>query len=171
MEVRYRFKQLLMALRARPFNSVESEFVQRILNEKQAELFFALPLYEQHHAYKVCRMLWDNGYQADTALLQAALLHDLGKRDPISGKYISLWDKILVVALKKIGGKPLLLKVAKPDPRSWLYVFWLQIWHEQRSAELAAAAGSLPRVVALIAGSVPANDPDFVALKWADDAN
>jgi hypothetical protein len=171
MDVRYRCKQLLMALRARPFNQAEFEFVHQILNEKQAALFFALPLYEQHHAYRVCRMLWEEGHQTDTALLQAALLHDLGKRDPLSGRYISLWDKILVVALKKIGGKPLLYKVAKPDPSSWLYVFWLQTRHEQRSAELAEAVGSLPRVVALIAGCVPANDPAFVALKGADDAN
>jgi hypothetical protein len=169
-KIPYRFQQLYMALRASPLTSSECEEVRKKLTPPQAALYFGLPVYEQRHALRVCRTLQSAGH-TDPELLQAALLHDIGKRDPESGRTITIWGKTVNIVLRTIGGNKLVARVARPDPRRWRYVFWLQLRHEQRGMELAEAAGSSPKVVALVGGQVPPGDPFFTALKWADDQN
>ncbi len=164
----YRVRQLTLSLKAAPLINTEIEFVKGLLTPEQAELYFALALYEQRHALRVCRTLQEAGYGADRELLQAALLHDLGKHDPQTGRNVPLWGKAANVVLTKIGGSKLVTRLASPASASWRYVFWLQSNHEQRGATLAQAVGCSERVVALIVGR---DDPAVNILRWADDQN
>ncbi len=167
----YRAKQLALSLRATPLVVAEEYYVNSLLNEKQASLFFSLPLYEQRHALRVCRTLCAAGHGGNLPLLRAALLHDLGKADPENGRSVTLWGKTANVAIAKIGGKAIVERLATNNPSSWRYVFWLQTHHEQRGHELARAAGSESRVLELLSYHRAEEDPSAKALKWADDLN
>jgi hypothetical protein len=170
----YRIRQLSNSLSAKSLNQAEKDFVRAILTSKQVLLFFSLAVYEQRHALGVCQTLCAGGHGTDRELLQAALLHDLGKFDPETGRYVPVWGKIVNVLLAMLKAKLLLRKLAKPAPHSWRYVFWLQLNHEERGAKLALKAGGSKRVVALI-GNPKAlcrkGDYAAIALKWADDLN
>lgn len=169
-----RSRQLLRSWRALPLTATEKAQIQQILLPGQADFFWQLPLYEQRHALNVCNTLIGAGYNEDNELLQAALLHDLGKRDPQTGRTIPLWGKVANVALTKIFGRQVITRLAAEQPASWRYVFWLQLTHEKRSAKLAQSAGSSKRVIALVGNCktlTQTNDPAARALKWADDLN
>lgn len=169
-----RSRQLARSLKAQPLTQAEQTEIRAILLPGQAELFFGLPKYEQRHALNVCRTLQKAGYAADSELLQAALLHDIGKRDPHTGRTIPVWGKVANVALSKVFGRQIISRLAKEQPSSWRYIFWLQLTHEKRSAKLTQAAGSSKRVVALVGGCQSlerTGDPAWQALKWADDLN
>ncbi len=158
-----------MALRSRPLDGSEADLVRGILaTSALADLFFGLATYEQRHALRVCRTLLEGGYGDDTDLLQAALLHDLGKRDPHTGRSVTLWGKVANVVLVKTGGRKLVQKVASPNPASWRYIFWLQLNHEEQGEYLVRQAGSSERVATLVRGGP---DPALALLKWADDRN
>ncbi len=167
----YRARQLALSLNATPLRTEEEEFVRRVLNREQAALFFKLARFEMRHALRVCRTLCAGGFGSDRELLQAALLHDLGKLDLKSGRRVPLWGKVANVVLCTVGGERLVRRLAHPDPGNWRYVFWLQAEHERRGAELAQQAGSSERMVKLI-GHYPGRDEAAAkALKWADDLN
>jgi hypothetical protein len=169
-----RVVQLLRAVRAQPLDETELQYIRGLLNEPQAELFFGLMTYEQRHALNVCRTLVSGGFGDDRELLQAALLHDLGKRDPDNNRHVPIWGKCANVLLSAIGGKNLVARLASPNPQSWRYVFYLQTGHEARSAQLATRARSTSKVIALV-GDYHAleqrGDPAAKALAWADDLN
>ncbi|MEI6043801.1 MAG: HD domain-containing protein [Chloroflexota bacterium] len=169
-----RIAQLVRSWQAKPLHETEIAFVRDLLNEKQATLYFSLVLYEQRHALNVCQTLVRGGFGNDRDLLQAALLHDLGKRDPQTGRYIPLWGKCVSVALLSLGGPKLVARCASPNPQSWRYLFYLQNKHEERSAQLALEAGSNQKVVGLV-GDCPRllqqGDTAAKALQWADDLN
>jgi len=166
--------QLFTAVRARPLDKTEVIYLHTILSPGQADLFFSLVKYEQRHALNVCRTLVKAGFGADRELLQAALLHDLGKSDPDTGQYVPLWAKCVNVGLSSLGGPKLVSRLARPNPRSRGYIFYLQTEHEARSARLALKAGSSQRVVSLLAGNKTSQNRDDLAaqaLQWADDLN
>jgi hypothetical protein len=165
-----RVRQLGRSLRARPLNRAELQTVSGILSVEQLKLYLQLPVYEQRHALNVYNTLVAGGYD-DRELLQAGLLHDLGKYDAVNGRSIPVWGKVANVVLSKIGGKSLIARLAREEPKSWRYIFWLQTHHEARSAQLAQAAGSNPRVVALLSGNERHDDSAVHALRWADDQN
>lgn len=169
-----RVLQLARALRTLPLNEAEIVYVRDLLNERQAALYFALVPSEQRHALNVCQTLLKGGFGYDRELLQAALLHDLGKRDFATNRHVPVWGKVISVALEKIGGPNLVARLAKPAPQSWRYIFHLQAEHEARGATLAREAGSSPKVIALIGdyqSLYRQGDPAALALQWADDLN
>ncbi len=169
-----RVRQLVRSLKAAPLSQAEQSYVKLLLNPAQVGLFFRLPIYEQRHALNVCRTLAASGFGPNLALLQAALLHDLGKLDLQTGRTIPIWAKCANVVLSAVGGPKLITRLASPNPKSWCYPFYLQIGHEERSAELAQAAGSAEEVIALLGQSkilLQANDNAAKALQWADDLN
>ena len=169
-----RVLQLIRSLRAQPLNEAEVTYVRDLLNEKQAALYFGLVTYEQRHALNVCQTLLRGGFGSDRELLQAALLHDIGKRDPHTGRYVPLWGKVASVVLSKLGGSKLVKNLAGPNPKSWRYVFYLQTGHEARGAALVREAGSSPKVNALVGdyqSLYRQGDPAAKALQWADDLN
>jgi hypothetical protein len=170
----YRIRQFSCSITAKPLNQAEKAYILAILTPSQATLFFALATYEQRHALNVCQTLCAGGHGTDKELLQAALLHDLGKFDPQSGRAIPVWGKVVNVLFSLLKAKALLRNLASPEPSSWRYVFWLQLNHEKRGARMALKAGSSKRVVALIGRCKTLQrrgDPAAIALKWADDLN
>ncbi len=170
-----RVRQLTRSFRVQDFSQAETALIQSILLAQQFVLFQALPLHEQRHALNVCQTLLKGGYGQDVELLQASLLHDLGKHDPATGRTVPRWVKVANVALRTTFGPASLLRLARRDqPDSWRYLFWLQLSHEKRGARLARNAGSSRRVVALVGGCRTLQrrgDDAAKALKWADDLN
>ncbi|HEX2914587.1 MAG TPA: hypothetical protein VH186_27545 [Chloroflexia bacterium] len=170
-----RIRQFTRSMQARPLDAAELGYIEGLLTPAQFTLFNSLPLYEQRHALNVCRTLVKGGFGADRELLQAGLLHDMGKFDPATGRVIPVWVKVANVALTKICGPGFVAKLASTeDQQSWRYLFWLQAEHEKRGAGLVQAAGGSQRVVALVGGgksAQPSGDLAFRALRWADDLN
>ena len=99
----------------------------------------------------------------DPDLLVAALLHDAGK-----GARTGLAARI-AWALMERHGEPL-ATIARNVPGLRDGVARMRD-HEVRSAELAAAAGSSARAVALIAGDAGPDDRGLALLRLADDAH
>ena len=64
-------------------------------------------------------------------LLQAALLHDVAKRE------VGLVYRVGVIALNKISPSAL-PRVASANPRSWRNPFYVSLHHPKMGAELAA---------------------------------
>jgi hypothetical protein len=171
----YRSRQFTRSLRPR-IEADELGYIRDLLSSSQAQLFFKLPLFEQRHALNVCQTLVKAGFGNDRELLQAALLHDVGKTDFLNQRHVPLWGKVANVLLRKVGGPALVAKLAQPNPQSWRYIFYLQHQHETRSAQLAQEAASSKRVVALVGGcksNTQTCHPDSaaLALQWADDQN
>lgn len=170
-EMNYRVRQLVQSVKAAPLEAGDVDFIRDILNPEQAKLFFALPDYEKRHALRICRSLVQRGFGSDKELLQAALLHDIGKFDQESGRGVPIWGKVANVVLETVSQDKLAKKLARPEPDSWRFVFWLQAEHEKRGAELSRLAGSSERVAALIEKKSENNDPAAIALRQADDEN
>lgn len=170
-----RIRQFGRSIQAKPLSVSEKAYTSQILLPAQQAFFEALPLYEQRHALNVCQTLVRGGYGSDRELLQAALLHDLGKYDPATGRTIPIWVKVANVALNMTLGRNFVRRLARKEtPGHWRYLFWLQISHEKRGAQLVQSAGSSKRVVALVGGCKKLQakgDLSAKALKWADDLN
>ncbi|MBN9389483.1 MAG: hypothetical protein J0I20_15750 [Chloroflexi bacterium] len=172
-----RARQFARSVQARPLDPPEMAYLQTILTPAQLALFKAFPLYEQRHALNVCRTLTGAGFGYDRDLLQASLLHDLGKFDPVTGQSIPVWVKVANVVVGAIAG-PLYRgwreRQSSAGPGHWRYYFWLQAVHEARGAALAQEAGGGPRVAALIGECKKLQlqgDKAALALGWADDLN
>ena len=117
-----------------------------------AALFRRMPRPYQWHALNVARRLQMEG-QTDPVLLQAALLHDMGKWDPATGGRVGLTHRVLTVLLGRVPpGRRLLRRLSSgpPPARTWRYPWYLQRQHPALGARLAAAHGAPPAVVELI---------------------
>jgi putative nucleotidyltransferase with HDIG domain len=157
MSAVYRVRQFVQAAGAwmRP---EDAEEVRRYLSPAAAELYQAMPRYDQQHALHVLRTLQGKGH-TDPDLLAAALLHDVGKTVHQTG------------ALRP----GLLEQIGKDQPRSWRQPFHVQQHHAAIGAELARAAGCSERTVELILHhedrSSQERDPLLAVLRAADDVN
>ena len=128
---------------------------------------------DQHHCLSVWRTLKQEG-ETDLWLLEAALLHDVGK----AGTGGAIWHRVIAVLL---GSSPtgLLARVAQDRPGSWRYPFFLYLRHAERGADMAREAGASPLAVELIrwhhVSSECARGPELGwrldALRSADEAN
>ena len=82
----YRVRQFLRARNAPPLTVEEKRRVRAILNDAAFELYQTMPLGDQRHALALLDGLTAQGCRA-RPLLEAALLHDVGKgiepRNPI----------------------------------------------------------------------------------------
>ena len=149
----YRARQFFGAMGAR----VDAAERAALLHESGlppalAALFVRMPRPYQWHALKVARRLRAEGHD-DPALLQAALLHDLGKWDPATGRRVTLPYRVLTVLLRRVpAGRRLLRRLSSgsPEARTWRYPWYLQRRHPDLGARLAAAHGAQPDVVELI---------------------
>lgn len=172
-----RGRQFVRSVQAKPLDLPDLAYLQTILTPAQFALFKAFPLYEQRHALNVCRTLTGVGFGYDLDLLQASLLHDLGKFDPVTGQSIPVWVKVVNVAAGTLAGpfyRSWRERQNKAGPGHWRYYFWLQAVHEDRGATLAREAGGGPRVAALIGECKKLQqqgDKAAIALAWADDLN
>jgi putative nucleotidyltransferase with HDIG domain len=136
-------RQFLAALVARDLSASDRAFVARYLTPQQQALFERLAPADQQHAIAVARLLLDRGW-ADTALLQAALLHDIGKAD--SG--LNLAYRTAIVLLRALW--PAAFDRLAARDRGWRRPFYRHRHHPEHGACLVEAAGADPLVVELI---------------------
>ncbi len=129
----YRIRQFFHALRAVPLTMQEQERVQTVLNPDAFVLYQTMPLGDQRHSLKIFDALDAQGYRA-TPLLQAALLHDVAKRN------VGLVYRTGVILLKRFAPDAL-PRVASANEKSWRYPFYVSLHHPVLGAQLAARAG------------------------------
>lgn len=159
-----RVRQFVSHLRA-TVDDEEVAIAHRVLPTGAADLFDGMPVADRRHGLDVAHRLRGAG-QDDADLLAAALLHDAAK-----GHRMRLWHRVAGVLLDALA-PGLLLRLARPDPRSWRYPFHLYLHHAELSAEMALAAGCGPRTAAFIRGDADGGDARLQrALTTADDAS
>jgi putative nucleotidyltransferase with HDIG domain len=141
----YRAKQFFRALDAR-VDSAERAVLAERLNGPQCRLFEAMTAQDQRHALDVYRALRQSGL-CDPELLQAALLHDIGKTS--GDTRIKLGHRVLVVLLRAF--LPGLLQwLAARERGAWCRPFYLHFNHPALGAEMARQAGSSEMVAKII---------------------
>ena len=139
----YRLRQFL--LRARPRGpSIDRERARAVLPEGAYRLFEKMSPGDRAHALCVARLLRRRG-QITPEVEQAALLHDVGK----VGGGLALPYRGLVVILNRINGH-WLDHLAKADPASWRYPFYVHLHHAELGACWCERAGCPALTVALV---------------------
>ncbi len=151
MDVRrifYRTRQFWQTLWMRPADHDLAQ-IGRVLSSAQMALFTGMQPSEQAHSIQVYQKMSERG-EAQSGLLAAALLHDVGKvLYPLS-----LWERVVIVAAKAFA--PGLVKrwgsapVGESFMRSWRRAFVIAEQHPEWGAKLAERAGSSPFTVTLI---------------------
>jgi hypothetical protein len=161
----YRARQFWNALLS-PRRRVETRALFPPLTSAQVILFRRMQPSEQVHAYQVFQHLKSAGH-ADSDLLVAALLHDVGKiPNPLS-----IFDRVVIIL-----GKRLFPHAARRwgegTPRGLRRPFVVAENHATWGADLAAQAGASSRTVEMIRchqDSPPLDDPLLAALQATDD--
>jgi hypothetical protein len=170
----YRVRQFWRIVRAEPLIPAEIRRVRELLPDTAFALYQTMPPADQRHSLTIFDALRAAGWDAPP-LLQAALLHDIAKRD------VGLATRTAVILLKRVS-PPLLRRIPSADPHSPRHGFYLSLHHPERGAELARAAGVSAQAVALIRAHQQTN-PHFAgqdaaqlcewlrALQQLDDVN
>ncbi len=122
----------------------ELTVLSEYLNPAQRALFVGMSRSDQRHSLDLFYKLREAG-EIDEALLQAALLHDVGK----SLGRIGLWQRVAYVLLGKVSRRWRARFCAKPQ-RGWRHAFFVLAHHTQLGAEMARQAGCSEEVIALI---------------------
>ena len=149
---------------------------RRVLGERLYEVFAAMPRQYRRHALGVYGRVREAGCD-DPIVWQAALLHDSGKYDPASGRYVTVVHRVAVVLLGAVPGGGRVLKGlsrgrSARGPGGWLlYPFYLSRHHARLGAEIAASRGAADDLVRLIARHQEdaGEDDRLKALQAADD--
>jgi hypothetical protein len=141
--VTYRARQFWANLSAAPATE-DLEQARSILTTEQYELFQQLQPAEQTHAFQVYQKLINQGI-TETQLLQAALLHDVGKaRAPLAS-----WERVAIV-LARAAFPQKVLDWGQGKAAGWRRPFAVAVQHPQWGAEMALSAGTEPLTVELI---------------------
>lgn len=179
-QLRYRARQFFGARAAQIDPADRAAILQAAqLPAPLAALFVRMPVSYQWHALNVARHLQAAGH-TDPILLQAALLHDMGKWDPASNRRVTLFVRVAIVPLIALpGGKHLLrrLSTTLPPAHSPRFPWYLQVNHARLSATLAERGGATHEVIELIRyhdrpppALAAAQRTRLAALRAADDA-
>jgi hypothetical protein len=146
--------------RVRP---VEHASLAEWLRPAQLALFDGMPVADRRHGLDVLAALHAAGVRDRDAEL-AALFHDAGK-----GRSIRLWHRVAWSLSELLG--PWVHDLAARAPGAADAMARLRD-HDERSAELACAAGCPPRTGALIRGAVGPGDLEVLAaLRAADEVS
>lgn len=140
---RYRVRQFALALGA-GLSRQNTDGLDEQLTPAQLELFHSMSSMDQHHCLSVFRALGETG-AAETSLLEAALLHDVGK----TVGPVLVWHRVLAVLTKALA--PQLWERIEGEPGTWAYPLYVHREHHALGAEMAREAGSSDEVVWLIA--------------------
>jgi len=172
---RYRLGQFFAHLRPRPLAPTEQAEIQGVLGAGLGELFRHQTAGEQAHSLRVMRTLAarGGGYSTRSELLQAALLHDVGK----SVAPLSLADRTVIVLARRLA--PDAARRWGRGPATGLRrPFVTATRHAEWGADLCAQVGAAPLTVALIRRHqtpvTQVNMPEdemLVLLQAADDDN
>ena len=168
----YRSRQFFVALLG-TVSAAEMAEARRVLGPDLYSLFAALPQQYRRHALNVYRRVVEAGC-SDIDVWEAALLHDAGKFDPISGRYVTIFHRVAVVLLEIApGGRFVLRKLSRLRRlRDFvLYPFYLSLHHPYLGARLAAERGASGAVVELIAShhKRSGRSAQLMVLQAADD--
>lgn len=187
----YRVRQFWWGLTAH-LTAEDWELATRTLPPAALALFRRMPTDAQHHSLNVLKTLCREGY-TERGLLQAALLHDVGKAAAAeSGVQLGLWLRGPLVILESFAPQRL-HKLASARPKAgWRYAIYVHLMHPQIGAAWAADAGcceltcwliehhqdALPTAgEPVLASTLTSNAPDAQWLVWlaalqaADSAN
>ncbi len=138
----YRVQQLFSALSAR-HNPPDIEPARELLPPPLFVLFADMPVEDQRHGLTVLADLRERGETAEP-LLQAALLHDVGK----SGTGVGLQHRVARVLFKK--PLPPFWRWLSGCPTGWRRPFWVVANHPSRGAVWVASEGGSEALVDLI---------------------
>lgn len=150
---------------------------RRVLGPSLYRLFAAMPDPYKRHGLYVYRKVREAGGH-DESLLQAALLHDTGKYDPASGRYVTVPHRVAVVLLGAVPfGRPALdwlsrHREARGLTGYVLYPFYLSKHHPSLGARRAIEHGASPDLARLIANHQHPDPTDETLrrLQAADDS-
>lgn len=165
----YRVRQFLMAITAGQLSEADRALVNTYLTPAQRALFERMSENDQQHAASVARTLLSQGWR-DPYLIQAALLHDVGKAD--GGLHLGY--RVAIVLLRAFW--PAGLKWLATTNSGWRRPFHVHQHHPEIGARLVAQAGSSPWVAELVLRhQAPADGHESVrglrALKAADESS
>jgi hypothetical protein len=172
---RYRLGQFFTHLRPRPLTPTDRAEVEGVLGAGLAQLFRRQTAGEQAHSLRVMRTVANAGgpYAARRELLQAALLHDVGK----SAAPLSLVGRAVVVLARRLAPAAA-RNWGEAEASGWRRPFVTALRHADWGADLCAQAGAPPLTVDLIRRHqmplAPVGSPDdemLAALQAADDDN
>ncbi|MBN1580973.1 MAG: HD domain-containing protein [Anaerolineae bacterium] len=140
----------------------EYALVEVHLSASEMALFCRMHRIDQRHCLDVFYSLYRAGYR-DAVLLQAALLHDVGK----AAGQITIVHRVAVVLMQRI--VPSWLEQLAQDGRGWKRGFAVHVSHPEIGARLLKEAGS-SQVAFLVKGHHDSDPHDsrLVALHWAD---
>lgn len=142
-QVRYRIGQYFRALGDKPDEKGLSR-AREVLSPQLFDLFSQMLPFEQAHAVRVLNEIEARGHD-DSALLQAALLHDVGKaRYPLRP-----WERAFAVILRKIT-PALAEKWGQGEPIGLRAGLAVKAQHAAWGSEMAAEAGADEGVLWLI---------------------
>jgi len=139
----YRLWQFFTRLTARP-SPLDIGQARYLLSEAAFGLFSRMRRGDMVHAICVYRRLVCLGVD-DAELLQAALLHDVGKVD---GR-LSLAHRSVIILLERVG-VGLCDRAIGPSPSSWRYPFYVHLHHAEIGANLCRQVGCSDRVTRLV---------------------
>lgn len=173
MDIVYRAQQFIRAVATRKLSPDAWGVIEAVLSPAELALFHRQAAVDRVHCFRVLETLQEAG-ETDPHLLEAALLHDVGK----SRLRPTLWDRVA----GSFGDRFFPGRVqawAEGGNDAWRRPFVIRWRHADWGAQMTHKAGSHPTTVRLIRyhQSDPASLTDYrerrllQRLQWADDQN